>query len=200
MLRIGVNLTVYNPNTPTAMSAGAGWCWGNVAVMSLLFLAGMFGVKRVTSIFRLQSVVIVAVLVAGTVFNTWIILSPNKLGFSSAVWLADVYFRPSSPVFHSRRVSIDKVRNLLKVDRLEGLLLVSPQLMVEFSDRDIAVPQFALHVAPRLLSQAQAAVLLRTDTASRQVVESDASFWVCFEDENLVVFEKLTASEKVTWK
>ena len=196
VLRIGINLAVYNPNTPLYMSIGQGWCWGNIAVINLLFLSLLFGLKRLKTWFGVPSSVVGALVYLGVFWNAWLILKPEALGFRSAVLLAPQYSQDVPEAVVSRKKSVKTSRRVLDRAGGEGLLLVSPELMVDFADRDTSVAQFALQLSPRLYSQAQGAVLLRTDSFSVQALDADPAFRRIHADKNVLVFKRILALEK----
>jgi uncharacterized membrane protein len=196
VLRIGINLAVYSPNTPMDMSVGNGWCWGNVAVINLLFLGMVFGLRRLSVFSGIPDIAVRTVVIFGLMWNVWLLASPEALGFRSAIWLANDYVGKIPDAMLQRKKSVESARAALRRDGIKGLILVSPELMVDFPDQDTSVAQFALRLSPRLFGQAQAAVLLPNDTVSIHTLASDPNFHRIHEDKHVVVFKRLFTLQK----
>ncbi|MFO0415646.1 MAG: hypothetical protein ACK5Y6_00020, partial [Pseudomonadota bacterium] len=73
---------------------------------------------------------------------------------------------------------------------INGLILVSPNLMGVFHDRDTVVPQFAQNVSPGLFIRAQGAVVLATDLQSVEILVKNPAFQKAYQDSDVIVFEK----------
>lgn len=188
LLRIALNFLVYQPHSPSMMSMGAGWSWGNVAVINLLFLGFIAGIKRAHSVFKIPKAALLAIACGAVCWNVYAIATPNVLGFkpASQVWSEETGALADST--RGLRSSMVRVQALLTESDVHGVLIISPYLFMEFPDRDAAVFGFAKNVNPRLLSQAQAAVFLQTDSEGVKAFEERSDFQRVYSDENVSVF------------